>query len=278
MNSKLNVLVAYPYMKTALIKALIESNDKINFLLDCGAFTAWKSGKPIALDNYCKFLDNLPIEPWRYFALDVVGNPVETMKNYNIMLNRGYKPLPVFTPNQDYKDIDEYYKTTDLIGVGGLTDKYGSKGLIHLNKVFAHTKGRAVHLLGYTKPSFIKLFKPYSCDSSSWVRAQKYGLCDIYIGNGEYVQLSRRQAFNKPSSIIIDAIHKLGFHVSDFAKESNWRKGTNIASSMSARTWIKYMIDAEKNINTKVFLSVGDVQNLNRALLEWDYLQKQGSL
>ena len=278
MSSKLNVLVAYPYMKKQLVEALIKNNDKINFLLDCGAFTAWKSGKPIALDDYCKFLDTLPIKPWKYFALDVVGDPVSTMKNYKIMLDRGYKPMPVFTPNQDYKDIDEYYKTTDLIGVGGLTDKYGSKGLIHLKKVFAHTKGRAVHLLGYTKPAFIKLFRPFSCDSSSWTRSQRYGLCDIYVGNGEYVQLSRRDAVNKPSPKVINAIQKLGFDVSDFAKESNWRKGTNIASIMSARTWVKYMIDADKHINTKLFLAMGDVANLDRALSEWDYWQKRGAL
>lgn len=270
-SGKLNVLVAYPYMSNGMIDALVANKDKICFLLDCGAFTAWKSGKPIHLDDYCRFLDDLPIKPWKYFALDVVGDPVLTMRNYRIMLDRGYSPMPVFTPSQDYSDIDEYYKTADLIGCGGLTDKYGKKGLIHLTKVFAHVKGRPIHLLGYTKPAFIKHFKPYSCDSSSWSRSQRYGLCDIYYGNGEYIQLTRRLAANKPSEKIMDSIRRLGFSVSELAKESAWRGSTNIASIVSARTWIRYMTESEKNIKTKLFLAMGDKPSLARATDAWDY-------
>ena len=40
---------------------------------------------------------------------------------------------------------------------------------------------------------------------------------------------------------------------------------------VSARSWVKYMIDAEKNIKTKLFLAVGDTNGLNTALKEWDY-------
>ena len=270
-TGKLNVLVAYPYMSNKMIDALVAKKEKICLLLDSGAFTAWKSGKPIHLDDYCRFLDDLPIKPWRYFSLDVIGDSELTMRNYRIMLDRGYNPMPVFTPSQEFEVIDEYYKTTDFIGCGGLTDRYGKKGLIYLNKVFAQTKGRPIHLLGYTKPASIKHFKPYSCDSSSWSRSQRYGLCDIYYGNGEYLSLTRRMAANKPSEKIIESIRRLGFNVSDLAKESSWRGSTNIAQVVSARTWIRYMTESEKNINTKVFLAMGDRQSLNRAFEAWEY-------
>ena len=271
MSSKLHVLVSYPYMKKKLIEELVKNKDRINLLIDSGAFTAWKSGKPIQLDDYCRFLDALPITPWKYFALDVIGDPIKTMENYQTMVKRGYNPIPVFTPSQDFADIEEYYKTTDFIGCGGLTDKYGSSGLVYLKKIFTYTKGRPIHLLGFTKPVIVKHFKPYSCDSSSWTRSQRYGLCDIYIGKGEYIQLSRRQAINKPRAEICNAIKNLGFTVSDLAKEASWRGDTNIATIISARTWVKYMIDAEKNIKTKLFLTVGDTNGLNTALKEWDY-------
>lgn len=271
MSSKLNVLIAYPYMKKNLIEGLIKNEDKINFLLDSGAFTAWKSGNPIKLDDYCKFLDSLPIKPWKYFTLDVIGDPKATMENYKEMIKRGYNPIPVFTPSQQYDEIEEYYETTDIIGVGGLTDKYGNSGLIHLKKVFEKTKGRAVHLLGYTRPDFIKYFRPYSCDSSSWTRAQRYGLCDIYVGQGNYIQWTRKQAINEPKPVIVEAIKRLGFELSDFQKEENWRKSTNIASIVSTRSWIKLMIDMDKNIKTKLFLAMGDLPNLDRALTEWRY-------
>ena len=257
-------------MKKQIIHELIKQEHQINFLLDSGAFTAFKSGNPIKLDDYCKFIDALPIKPWRYFALDVIGNSKATMENYKEMVRRGYNPIPVFTHGQPFEDIEEYYKTTDMIGCGGLADKYGPRSLFYLKKVFQHTKGRKVHLLGYTSPEYIKFFKPFSCDSSSWTRAQRYGLCDIYVGQGKYIQLSRRQAINKPKPAIIEALRQLGFTLGDFAKEDNWRKA-NIASIVSARSWIKYMIDADKNIKTKIFLAMGDVPNLTRALKEWKW-------
>lgn len=271
MNSKLNILVAYPYMKKNLVEGLVKHGDRINFLLDSGAFTAWKSGKPIELNQYCDFLDSLPMKPWRYFALDVVGDPKATMSNYEKMLERGYKPMPVFTPSQDFADIDRYYQTSDLIGCGGLTDKYGSDGIRYLTKVMNHVKGRKIHLLGYTKPDYIKHFRPFSCDSSSWTRAQRYGLCDLYVGNGTYLSFTRRQAASHPKPHIIEAIKRLGFSLSDFMLEENWRKSRNIARIASARSWTKYMIDAKKAINTNIFLALGALDDLELALENWDY-------
>lgn len=271
MNSKLNVLVAYPYMKKNVVEALIKHSGSINFLLDSGAFTAWKSGKPISLDQYCDFLDSLPIKPWRYFALDVVGDAKATMDNYEEMLKRGYNPMPVFTASQKFEDIDRYYETTDLIGCGGLTNKFGNESIKYLKQVMQRVNGRKIHLLGYTKPDYIKLFRPFSCDSSSWTRSQRYGLCDLYIGNGTYLSLTRRQCSKQPKPHIIEAIKRLGFSVNDFMLEENWRKGKNIARLASARTWVKYMIDAEKAINTNIFLALGAADDLELAIDNWNY-------
>ncbi len=78
---KLSCLAAYPYMSPPTVDMLNRNKDNLRFLLDSGAFTAWKAGKPIALDDYCKFLDTLPFKPWRYFTLDVIGDPKNTLKN-----------------------------------------------------------------------------------------------------------------------------------------------------------------------------------------------------
>ena len=79
---RLNILVAYPYMNPQVIESLRRCGSWLRFTLDSGAFTAWKAGKPIELDDYCRFLEQLPIKPWRYFTLDVIGNPDGTLKNY----------------------------------------------------------------------------------------------------------------------------------------------------------------------------------------------------
>jgi len=275
MSFKLPILVAYPYMKKGLIEALLQHKDEITFLLDSGAFTAWKSGNPIKLDDYCRFLDQLPITPWRYFALDVVGDHEKTMRNYEIMLERGYSPIPVFTPGQSFDDIDKYYETTDLIGCGGLVKKYSDGSLHYLQKVMKAAKGRKVHLLGYTKPDYIKLLRPYSCDSSSWSRAQRYGLCDVYLGRGTYIGITRRGFAKKPKPKIVEAVKRLGVSVTDLMKEENWRGSESLPPVISARTWVMYSRDALPAIDTRIFFALGDVGALNRALEARAWVQNQ---
>jgi len=71
--NKLNLLFSYAYLNGTIINLL--NNKDINFLLDSGAFSAWKLKKEIKLDDYCKFVESLPFAPWKYFTLDVIGNP-----------------------------------------------------------------------------------------------------------------------------------------------------------------------------------------------------------
>ena len=65
MDTYLNILIAYPYFSKspdAYIKSLNNiKNKKFRFLLDSGAFTAWKAGNEINIDDYCSFLENLKI-------------------------------------------------------------------------------------------------------------------------------------------------------------------------------------------------------------------------
>lgn len=269
---KLSVLVAYPYMDKKMVEALEKYRDGIEFFLDSGAFTAWNAGKPIELDDYCRFLERLPFMPDRYFALDVVGDPVATVENYKRMLERGFNPIPVFTPSQSFEDIEEYYKTTEIIGCGGLTTKYGKESIPYLIKVMKYCGGRKVHLLGYTKPEFVKHFRPYSCDSSSWLSARRFGTANLYIGQGKFVNFGRKQAIKKPRQEILNAIKNLGFSLTDFTKEQNWRGGYSIAFQVSTRSWCKYLMDAERAIGTKIFLAMTGAFDLNVAIKHWGYL------
>lgn len=75
---KLNFLVAYPYCKPDVFEVLKNQTLPYRFLLDSGAFTAHNAGKVITLDDYCRFIEAMPVKPWRYFQLDVVGDPDKT--------------------------------------------------------------------------------------------------------------------------------------------------------------------------------------------------------
>lgn len=231
---------------------IAERKDDIRLLLDSGAFTAWKTGKPIALDDYCKFLEALPIEPFRYFMLDVVGDPDATLKNYETMLKRGFKPVPIFTRGAEVSMLNRYYKTSDCVGIGGLVGTRGSPGFV--NGIMEHVRERKVHLLGFNRIEYLKIYKPYSCDSTNFLRAQKYGWLDVYLGYGEMVHLIRRKMHTKPEQRVLDRIASYGFDPYELRNEQAWR-GTRTGALVPYYSWVNFSLDAERDISTLVFLA-----------------------
>ena len=247
----LNILIAFPYMAKGVINILNSNQKDIRFLLDSGAFTAWKTGKEINVDDYCKFIENLPFKPWKYFTLDKIGNAEVSYKNYKTMLSRGFNPIPIFTRGEDVKMIDEYYKTSDILGVGGLVATKGNKGFV--KAIMKEINGRNVHWLGFTNMSFVKHYKPHMCDSSSWESAARFGCCNLYINNGKYIRLNKKHFSAQPSFETSRSLKNYDVNVYDLARDSNWRGGRSINRILNARSAVKASLDIEKNLGTKLF-------------------------
>ena len=251
----LNLLVAYPYAKPEIIDLVKQNESRICFLLDSGAFTAWKAGKPIALDDYCKFIESLPFKPWRYFTLDVIGDPEATMRNYETMLARGLKPVPIFTRGEDPKLLDTYYETSDVVGIGGLVGTGGNKGFV--KGIMRKVGTRRVHLLGFTNQPFLKAYRPYMADSSSWEMGARYARCPLYLGGGApLVGLSKATIHEQLRNEKIRlAIQRLNLNPNDFLKSENWNGGYSITRRTGARSMVRYSHDVGKNLGTKLFLA-----------------------
>ena len=260
MNSKLNILCAYPYMSKGVIAKLNEHKKDIRFVLDSGAFTAWKSGKPIQLDDYCKFIESLPFEPWRYFTLDVIGNPEGSFKNYEIMLERGFKPIPIFTRGDDVSMIDKYYETSDVLGVGGLVGTKGNKG--YVNGFMKAVKGRKVHWLGFTNEQYVKHYKPYMCDSSSWITGVgAFGILNLYCGNGKTVKIKKGSV--KSVLEISKHLEPYGVDFSGIKKDSWWSGGSAPSRDIGAKSIVRWMLDLEFKLKTKQFAAAGNVKEID---------------
>jgi len=231
--------------------------DSVRFVLDSGAFTSWRSGKEIHLDDYCKFIEGLRITPWRYFTLDVIGNPEATMKNYQRMIDRGFSPVPIFTRGEDPSILEEYYKTSDVVGVGGLVGTSGNKGFV--KGVMEIIGSRRVHWLGFTNMNFLKHFKPYMCDSSSWESAARYGQMRLYMGRGKFRAIGKSSFVNKPDPEILERIHELGVDPYKLAKEENWQGGRSTSRELAALSGVRLSMDVEKNLGTKFFLATAAI-------------------
>lgn len=245
------MLIAYPYFSDKISKIIVSNQHRVRLVVDSGAFTAWKAGKPIALDDYCRFIESLPIKPWRYFTLDVIGDPHASMTNYEIMLKRGFNPVPIFTRGEDISVLDDYYKTSDVVGVGGLVGTPNNKG--YVNGIMRRVNGRKVHLLGFAGINYTKFYKPYMCDSSTWEDGPRFGHIRLYMGNGNFKSLGRKDFIKRPPAVIEAQIKKFGFDASVFAKESAWRGGVSPNRQLCAASALAMSIDIQKNLKTLFF-------------------------
>jgi len=253
--NKLNILYSYAYLQGNQGKKILSllNNKNIDFLLDSGAFTAWKAKKEIRLIDYCRFLERLPIKPWNYFTLDVIGNPKETLDNYKKMLERGFKPIPIFTRGEDISVLDEYYKTSDIVGIGGLVGTKGNRGFI--KGIMKRVNGRKVHLLGFTNQDYLLHYKPYSVDSSSWASGLMYGNIKIYMGGGKWQSISRKK---KPTEEICRRVSYYGKDIGELFERDGWRnkKDNFLLRTIPLLSNIEYSMELEKKIKTKYFSAI----------------------
>lgn len=254
MTPALNVLVSYPYMTPPMVKELKACGPHLRFLLDCGAYTAWAGGKPIELDDYCRFLEHPPVPLWRYFALDVVGDAAATWANYETMLRRGFKPLPIFTPGEQLETLDRYYETSDVVGIGGL-NALGHRKHNYVRTVYAHAAGRRLHLLGYTTLDQLKALRPYMCDASSWEAGARYATVNLYMGHGRTLMLHKGDFIGRPAKAVLDRIKHYGLDPYALAQTAGWRGGNSMARRVCGASMAALSIDVERELGTLLFIA-----------------------
>lgn len=271
---KLNILIAYPYLKQNVLDTLVLHRDKIRFLMDSGAFTAFSGGKPIALGDYCGFIRDLPFKPWRYFTLDVIGDPEATRRNYRVMLEMGFEPVPICTAGGDYADMDEYFKTSSLVGIGGLVHQKPATKLRMVAQAMKAANGRNLHLLGFTGVSAIKKFKPYSADSSSWLQAQRYGQLPCYLGNGVMRSIHKLEFQKKPAKWVLDFLCDMEVPLAAVGRAGSWSGGAlDVAHRLlSSRSWVRFGLDAERVLGTRLFFACASTSDLNSIIRGYDFI------
>lgn len=154
-------------------------------MLDSGAFSVWKSGAVIDLDEYIQFCKVHP-EIDCYVNLDVIpdkNNDVEaaarlSWENYKRMVR--YLPMekivPVFHRGESYKWLKKYLDFgMPLLGLGGIADGNVSRRrrwIAELRKTLL-CKGRPIvncHGFGISSWESLANFPWYSVDSTTWMQ------------------------------------------------------------------------------------------------------------
>jgi len=248
-------------------------NNNVRLLLDSGAFSAWRSKKEVSLDAYCQYVEDTDVPIWRYFALDVVGDSDGTQRNLDAMNARDLKPIPVFTRSEDPAKLDDLYQRNDLVGIGGLVGTPKRKGFV--KAIQGHIGDRRSHWLGFTQFNFLKHFKPYSVDSTTWTDPMRYGAVPLYMGDGEQTWVYRKHFVTKPSDKICRRLRRYGIEPGDLALEEHWtsKQGAALRDIVHVNA-VALALDVEAKLGTKFFLATGpaDIDELtdaHRRVMAW---------
>jgi hypothetical protein len=172
------------------------------FLLDSGAFSVWKSGETVQLDNYIA-VARQQCEKWPHTVvinLDVIpgapGRPAtaqettqamaDSLKNADRLRAEGFDAMEVFHMGEpfDFLDhlLDRRPNERTILGISPRKDQGQKKQEEWLKAVLGHCIRRfgvkhlpRTHGLGVTNPDLVRAFPFYSCDSTSWANPQIWG-------------------------------------------------------------------------------------------------------
>jgi hypothetical protein len=234
---KVPILISYAYWNENIVKALKKWEGNYRLYLDSGAFTAYKQGKEINFDEYCAFVKSPPVPVERYFMLDKIGDPKVTKINLEKMLKKGLKPVPIFTRGEDVKELDGFYKVSNLVGLGGIA---GTKDANKYVKWFEQTirKGRLVHWLGFANRDFVLYFKPTSFDSTAWVGGCRFGFIQFFHDN-TWRKCERSDIL---AGKFKREITELGFDFNELKREENWHRVSleSYIGKITAVSWLKW--------------------------------------
>jgi len=251
----MNVLCAFPYATPRVLDMLAKNAHRLTVMIDSGAFTAWKAGTSIALADYEAFLRALPIKPWAYMALDVVGDPAATRHNVEEMRAHGFDPMPVFTRGESIEEAHRLLSETRRIAVGGLVSRLQDPRAYVLHLRNAGLDLGRCHLLGFVRPDWIKLFRPESIDASSWERSRRFGIVSVYLGHGRLWSGSIRELPRAPREAWARA-RMMGFDLADLRHRASWLGSQKaISAQITTASYLWMATEMERNIGTRYFLS-----------------------
>lgn len=170
-------------------------------MVDSGAFSVWKSGASVNLDEYISFCKKYEEDLQVIVALDVIPGSAEEeeeptkeaiqkackegWENYLKMLSAGLpkeKVVPVFHQLDDWEWLERYLNFgVPYIGLsprknaGRITER---QWLDQCMKYVCDSEGNPkvkLHGFGVMKISFLQRYPWYSCDSTTWKRHAMYG-------------------------------------------------------------------------------------------------------
>lgn len=155
----------------------------INLMMDSGAYSAWRTGNPIDLVEYCDWLEEHQHRIGPYAALDEIDpdDPVNAARrsyeNLEYMLGRGLCPIPVFHIREPFEWLERILATkVPYVGLSGTSLIGDQRGIFDwYSQAWGYMTTPEglptvyVHAFGEATPQALTAFPWKSADSASWL-------------------------------------------------------------------------------------------------------------
>lgn len=142
-----------------------------DWVLDSGAYSAHNSGKEIKLQDYidtCKRLMAADPQLTEVFALDVIQNPKQSVKNCEEMWRQGIPAIPAFHRGSNWDDLVAIARDYPKIAIGGVAMLRGRDKMKWAEQVFARVWPKRIHGFAYGSAAASLELPFHSVDATSW--------------------------------------------------------------------------------------------------------------
>jgi hypothetical protein len=252
---------------------LLRDHPDIELLVDSGAFSALNSGAAVDLDSYIAWLKENEAGVDHAIALDVLGNPEQTDKNLQTMLDAGITTVPVHVLGDDEARMDKLFELSDYVAFGGLRrPRRGWAPKSYVAEKMKWAKGRRVHWLGYTKHGMITRFRPHSCDSANIAGGQMWGHCMLYHGNNRWSRTTRKQ-FIGGGMVLPPEFERfsdqLGYSAEDWYDDANWKRDKGrivMCFELTMYSFLLYSLDVYRRTGVRYYNAVSEYRVVGEIL------------
>lgn len=212
------VLISYWYYESfARVREQLYFQD---YVLDSGAFSAKHSGADIDLNEYIEFCLNLQkTDPLckEIYALDVIGDYKETLKNTEKMWNAGIEAIPCYHLGEPWEALDYLAANYPKIALGGVALLRGKQKVAWAQYCFSRIWPKKVHGFACVTESILAAVPFHSVDATSWLGPLRFG--QPFRGMRGHIKAIRGGKSYKSIQLEIDAYLKLEERIAH-----RWRK------------------------------------------------------
>ncbi len=197
-------LVSYHYYGKDRDMEAITATGRLRLIGDSGAYSAFSQGAAIRLGEYAEWCTKWKAHLYWIAALDVIGDPLGTFKNWQALRDRhGLTTIPTLHAGTPTRWLDAYVaEGVDFLGLGGMVG--GSlRAFPWLVQTFRYARDKhpqvRFHGWGITHRKLVDALPFYSVDSSGTLgQAYRFGtlkLFDPATGKHRSVKLDGRAVY-----------------------------------------------------------------------------------